>query len=958
MITEEIRSYEVSVWTLQDEFITVLKWSDIEQKGRIQYPKMILNIDGTQNFNFSIPMYYYKNGELIDNPNWYNTLNGNLLEGLRKIKVIFNKGTIDEEIFEFLIIKMTEGHEKDVATCEIECEGLAFHELGKQGYKISLSLENFEIKYKEWAESNKSTPEPVQTIDYWCGDKTTCNLPLRPINTNDIDPNIWYYTVRMNQKSFKNTSSVFLRSSAKIYEEPFPTEWSTDLTPGGYIDYKEKARVVTADKSNLYNLTQTIAEAFQVHCKYEYTYDENYHITSRTIVFYNHFFKEEDGTLSFTYPYSSSKITRNSDCSNLTTKLYVLTTDNDKTVAGYNTIMNASTNPTHEDYILNFDYMFQRGIISQDQYDAIQPYQRLMREYNDELIMLQQNKDTYNMQKPEVEAKISVYQKSIEIDEENKNKNVKLANELDIKDGNADGYITIDSSNPDSRTVTQDELGKNCVNLMSTNKGIDKESVRIYQTYSSANHTLSDELPSNNFTFDDDEYGNPKRIYGVTPKANSTIVYLTYRYKPRLYYDTIAQVWDAKLGNDKHELAKQEEILGTIDKATGVGTGLLKLLYDTEQEYNRLLDEKNEIITEFNRSMGAALREGYWQPEDYQDYGINKEDNKELVVLTEEESKASTEESFIAFWDTELFDGENKNYYEESVNLNRIYYPCIDLSPVYNTIKNNITDYKFIFNNNYVSINDNSGNAIQQNDRRYTQVFSIGSGALLEFGLKDGVVHPLLVLVAAKSMSQAEIDFLTHDIITQDNVERAAGCPRLGLIVEQEDKTYNINANSCIPVKQDYDSNHPTYPFFVDGSLYTTVQPRIKFSSLNLRANSTDFVIKYNNVLLEIAKDYIIQTRNTLRRIMKNDVMVDQYYPEYFLTIHSDTIYKCGRFDGNFNIHYILSNADNQIYLDALEVSKENAYPKVEYTVAPNILNRDLSKTLYQKFRMCYVFLL
>ena len=63
MITEEIRSYEVSLWTLQDEFITVLKWSDVEQKGRIEEPTMTLNIDGTQNFEFSVPMYIRVNGE-------------------------------------------------------------------------------------------------------------------------------------------------------------------------------------------------------------------------------------------------------------------------------------------------------------------------------------------------------------------------------------------------------------------------------------------------------------------------------------------------------------------------------------------------------------------------------------------------------------------------------------------------------------------------------------------------------------------------------------------------------------------------------------------------------------------------------------------------------------------------------------------------------------------------------
>jgi len=35
ILKKEVRSYEVSLWTLQDEFITVLKWSNVEQKGRI-----------------------------------------------------------------------------------------------------------------------------------------------------------------------------------------------------------------------------------------------------------------------------------------------------------------------------------------------------------------------------------------------------------------------------------------------------------------------------------------------------------------------------------------------------------------------------------------------------------------------------------------------------------------------------------------------------------------------------------------------------------------------------------------------------------------------------------------------------------------------------------------------------------------------------------------------------------
>jgi len=48
------------------------------------------------------------------------------MTSLRKIKVIFNKGTDNEGVFEFVITSVTETHDKDILTCEIESEGLAF----------------------------------------------------------------------------------------------------------------------------------------------------------------------------------------------------------------------------------------------------------------------------------------------------------------------------------------------------------------------------------------------------------------------------------------------------------------------------------------------------------------------------------------------------------------------------------------------------------------------------------------------------------------------------------------------------------------------------------------------------------------------------------------------------------------------------------------------------------------
>jgi hypothetical protein len=71
-------------------------------------------------------MYYREKGETIENPLWYDIKHGLLLVGLRKIKTIFNKGTEDEEVFEFLITEVTESHEDGKLYCEVKGTGLAF----------------------------------------------------------------------------------------------------------------------------------------------------------------------------------------------------------------------------------------------------------------------------------------------------------------------------------------------------------------------------------------------------------------------------------------------------------------------------------------------------------------------------------------------------------------------------------------------------------------------------------------------------------------------------------------------------------------------------------------------------------------------------------------------------------------------------------------------------------------
>jgi len=75
---------------------------------------------------------------------------------MHKLKVIFNKNTEDEKVFEFLVTEVTHDHSSDNVDLTVKSEGLAFHELGKIGYKISLSEQNYIDALEEWEQNGMS----------------------------------------------------------------------------------------------------------------------------------------------------------------------------------------------------------------------------------------------------------------------------------------------------------------------------------------------------------------------------------------------------------------------------------------------------------------------------------------------------------------------------------------------------------------------------------------------------------------------------------------------------------------------------------------------------------------------------------------------------------------------------------------------------------------------------------
>ena len=149
------------------------------------------------------------------------------------------------------------------------------------------------------------------------------------------------------------------RESNKLYEDDFVDSWKNNsegsLVPAHVTAAREKARVgVNVSESNIYNITQTLAELFGVFCKYIYEYDENLHIINRKVVYYNNFLNEQDGIIDLNYKYQTSSIQREIDSTDLVTKLFVKGVQNNASEAGITSIINVPANKSQEDYILNF----------------------------------------------------------------------------------------------------------------------------------------------------------------------------------------------------------------------------------------------------------------------------------------------------------------------------------------------------------------------------------------------------------------------------------------------------------------------------------------------------------------------------------------------------------------------------------------------------------------------------
>ena len=133
-----------------------------------------------------------------------------------------------------------------------------------------------------------------------------------------------------------------------------------------YNDGAEKIRTVSIKESNYFNNLQTLAETFEQWLIFEIGRTDNGSINSKKVYFKN--YRGKDNYACFRYGVNLQDIQRTYASKNIVTKLIVKNNSNEHAKNGFCTIQRAGANPTGENYLYDFQYYQNQGIMPVDSY--------------------------------------------------------------------------------------------------------------------------------------------------------------------------------------------------------------------------------------------------------------------------------------------------------------------------------------------------------------------------------------------------------------------------------------------------------------------------------------------------------------------------------------------------------------------------------------------------------------
>lgn len=839
---------------------------------------------------------------------------------------------------------------------------MAFAELGKTGYKLELNSHTIEsVQEKDI--------EILPYIDFW--------LDYVFPNEKDEDGKIikwltpWCYEIKMDWSHY----AVEGRLSNKIYEDSYVTSWgvkdaltdeygnittAASLEAQGVKSGVEKARYIDCANSNKYNITQDISKAFEVFCQYEYKcdsrgkfiheyVDENGNVwTGRKAVFYNRAIKT-DNPIVIDYKKNLSTITRTCDSSEVYTKLYVTPIESSTMETGYISIADTPINPTLDEFILNFDYLYNIGSISQYQLNYVKTYEVEIHKLNTELINLapqiedltirinnlEATKTNAENEKTSAEQTLQQYQTLRDSEVTNtpirKNKNNPMSI-IFVEDG-------------DIKKAALRQVGIAPATIVGYNDFTYEENKKIfdYNDFITVNQLGSTTATDTSYYLVLDEFGYPTYIYTSKNNNINSIIYLELEYSPKnAYVDICNQLEQRIIGKS-----------ATVETLEVSINNLQTQLDELELDQKELLNNKEVLNQKLELTLGPALREGYWTPDSYEDPGQARKAELAMVPTAEQTGAVLT-------FDNTAFEGEELNYYYANVddvaNDNRTYYPYIDISSIYEdwSDKNieNLTlhflnpECKYTVGNNKIA----AGNYFVIYNGLTKYYFNIPNdlikGTVVEILINDSLKPDIKIGNTTISTNETELEGATNLTSVFEGVGNYLG-ERLvynnaGFVFGflKENNTIkpilllnNLDINYSRYTKVQYSFNGDNRGVIANNLRIDTpptnaifCYPRIIIYDSNVNYDSNNLkIIPYTGTLTE-------ETQK-LEKFYDYTILVRSGKPHFTLKItENNNLNKILSY--SYHIEYQISRANEMLYLDAKNVARENSYPKYSYELS------------------------
>lgn len=222
------------------------------------------------------------------------------------------------------------------------------------------------VDIKNYYEVNsKSYIQDVEFFNYIAKSESDSSPVLLGEAPTSTVQDIWYFYDPSAQNEIESLDDVVYEW--KGTKDAIPVNYEPVLNDGF-----EKIRSITISESNRFNIIQTLCETFECWAKFiiehdpdtgEILEDEN-HIQKKTIAFKKYIGK--DNYAGFHYGINLKQITRTLNSESIVSKTIVKDNTNEHATNGFCSIARGNENYARDNFILNFDYYVNQGLINRN----------------------------------------------------------------------------------------------------------------------------------------------------------------------------------------------------------------------------------------------------------------------------------------------------------------------------------------------------------------------------------------------------------------------------------------------------------------------------------------------------------------------------------------------------------------------------------------------------------------